>query len=206
MHLTRTEEAEKCRCVLHGRIISTANIWLTGLLIVSVEMHVVLRAYWKAVRKEGSAGMFFSERPQCWKGHGRHKNGSERSWCYSVGPLQSMLPHPHSLSVTLIFSLLIISVTLSLISIPHHLISVAWETHCGWTELIWNWSIMLLVKKKSFFRNHTNAHVNLPIDLITDVELIGWQTPSNWHEFCVRNMSVWNKSVWCFFLLYCVLN
>lgn len=133
----------KSLCVLHGRIICRANIQRTGLLIVSVEMLVVLRTYWKAVRKEGSAGMFFLKGHSAGKGTASIRIEAKGPCVILLGHCNLCCLHPHSFSVTLTFSLLIIVVTPSLISVPHYLIPVTYETHCGCTELIWNWSVML---------------------------------------------------------------
>lgn len=96
-------------------------------------------------------------------------------------PLSFLLCHFHFLSSPL--SLLIISVTVSLIFITHFFIfiSVAWETDCGRTKLIWNWSISQLEKKGGFIRNHTDVDINLHW-------LHHWKTPSNWHAPCMRSM------------------
>lgn len=110
----------------------------------------------KGCQKGGVSWIFFSppERPQCWKGHGRHKNWSKRSSCLSVRPLQSMQSIPSlSLSFSLCPTLSSNNLCRSHSFLTAHLfisIRVVWEAHCGRARLIWNWSIMQWAKKNGF--------------------------------------------------------
>lgn len=96
-------------------------------VIVSTDVLVALRPYWKAVSKEGSAEMFFFLRKATALKRARAGTRIEAKGPGVIvsGHCNRCCRHPHSLSVTLTFSLLIISVTLSLISVPRYLISVA---------------------------------------------------------------------------------
>lgn len=181
-----TEEAGKCLCVLHGRIIYRANTWLTRYWLYLQKCVLSCGDIERLSERRGQLDFYSPppERPQCWKGHGQHKNWSKRSSCLSVRPLQSMqsipsLSHSFSLCPTLSSNNLCRShsfLTAHLfISIP-----VVWEAHCGRARLIWNWSIMQWAKKKKkkvFFTNHSDVHVNL----------------SRPHHWCRANWAVMKK-------------
>lgn len=114
----------------------------------------------------GSAGMFFSERPECWKGHGLHKNRSKRSPCYSVRSLPSMLSLTLIHSLSLSFSLSPCS-PLLIISVVRPLIFLSSSLHlyfCSSRSSLWMHSTDLKLigcavdlKKRNFFRNHNDA-------------------------------------------------
>lgn len=116
--------------------------------------------------------MFFSERPECWKGHGLHKNRSKRSPCYSVRSLPSMLSLTliHSLSFS--FSLSPCSPPL-IISVVRLLIFHSSSLHlyfCSSRSSLWMHSTDLkliscavdLKKKEISSEITTMLHVNLP--------------------------------------------
>lgn len=120
----------------------------------------------------GSAGMFFSERPECWKGHGLHKNRSKRSPCYSVHSLPSMLSLTLIHSLSLSFSLSLCSPPL-IISVVRLLIFHSSSLHlyfCSSRSSLWMHSTDLkliscavdLKKKEISSEITTMLHVNLP--------------------------------------------
>lgn len=129
----------------------------------------------KGCQKEGvSWDVFFSppERPQSWKGHGLHKNRSERSPCYSVRSLPLMLPPSHPFSVTLHFSLpspssannlcqpLYFPLLISSSSLFLQLEILAADVVKSFeTDQLFSW---FKKNERDFFRNSLMVHVNLP--------------------------------------------
>lgn len=87
------------------------------LLIAFVEMLVVLQTYWKAVRKQGSVGIFFLKGHSIGKGMVGIKIMTKGPGVTHLGYCNQCCLHSHSSAVNFIFlspllSLLIISVTI----------------------------------------------------------------------------------------------